>query len=224
MLSRNAPNVNVTEFMSDETTSSVGSNFTKLATELINDKHDEKKKRDIWENSSWKFISDLENDDVGNVGEKIIQIFMEKSGIASNIDGTQTKMIGGGVGDGTIKGKSVEIKTARLGSSCNSFQHELGEVPWLADYMLFLDISPDKMYVTIFPNFTEDFYKKSGSDSTVKCSPSFPTKSITWRKQKGAFKLDTSINIDESCNNSFTIDKNFEDVVRFKNFIDNIIK
>lgn len=58
--------------------------------------------------------------------------------------------------------------------------------------MLFIDISPDCIYITIFNNFTEEFYK-SGN----KCIPYFPTKSITWRKGSGAFKLDTTIKINE---------------------------
>ena len=44
--------------------------------------------------------------------------------------------------------------------------------------MIFLDITHGRMYITIFENFTEDFYKKSGTDNTIKCTPYFPTKSI----------------------------------------------
>jgi hypothetical protein len=55
-----------------------------------------------------------------------------------------------------------------------------------------MDISPDHYYMTIFKNFTEDHYK-----SGDKCTPYFPTKSITWRKKKGAFKLDTTVTINE---------------------------
>ena len=109
-----------------------GNSFTKLATILINNKHTQKQKRNIWDNSKWKNISELENDDVGGVGEEIINEFCRKAQIVSEIDGTKTKQVGGGIGDGTIKGETCEIKTARLGSSCNSFQHELGEVPWKA--------------------------------------------------------------------------------------------
>ena len=198
--------------------------FITLATDLINQKYEEKKKRDIWNESKWKNISKLENDDVGSVGEKIINSFCEKAKILSEIDGTKTKQLGGGIGDGKIKGQSCEIKTARLGSSGNSFQHELGENPWKAKYMVFLDIAPSKMYVTIFENFTEEFYKKSGLDSSVKCIPYFPTKSITWRKQKGAFKLDTSININEKNEYTFIIDHETYDYSKFKLFIDKIIK
>lgn len=198
--------------------------FTTLATNLINKKHTKKQKRDIWSNSEWNNISNLENDDVGRVGEEIIDAFCKKSQIDSDIDGTKTKQQRGGIGDGKIKGKTCEIKTARLGSSGNSFQHELGENPWNADYMIFLDIAPEKMYISLFQNFTEEFYKKSGVDSSNKCSPYFPTKSVTWRKQKGAFKLDTSININETNNNTFIIDNKTIDYSEFKSFIDNIIQ
>lgn len=198
--------------------------FTTSATDLINKKHTEKQKRDIWSDSEWKNINDLENDDVGSVGEQIIHDFCKKSQIDSDIDGSKTKQLGGGIGDGKIKGETCEIKTARLGSSGNSFQHELGEVPWKAKYMIFLDIAPKKMYITVFPNFTEEFYKKSGVDSSNKCSPYFPTKSVTWRKQKGAFKLDTSININEKNNYTFIIDSKTTDYSKFKSFIDKIIQ
>ena len=138
----------------------------------------------IWSNSNWINIKNLEKNDVGAVGEQIINHFCKKSQIESDLDGTKTRKPGGGVGDGTIKGKTCEIKTARQGSSGASFQHELGEVPWNAEYILFLDIAPAKIYLTVFPNFPKEFYKKSGKDSSIKCSPYFPTKSITWRKKK----------------------------------------
>tara|TARA_B100000035_G_scaffold311087_1_gene320024 strand:- start:250 stop:1011 length:762 start_codon:yes stop_codon:yes gene_type:complete len=198
--------------------------FITLATKLIKNKYLKKQKRNIWAYSKWKDISELENDDVGSVGEEIINEFCKKAQIVSEIDGSKTKQIGGGIGDGLIKGQTCEIKTARLGSLGISFQHELGEVPWKAKYMIFLDIAPEKMYITIFPNFTEEFYKKSGEDSSNKCSPYFPTKSITWRKKKGAFKLDTSIKINEKNKYTFIIDNKITDYSIFKSFVDNIIQ
>ena len=134
--------------------------LTNAATSIIDAIYDQKKKRNIWENSKWSHIAELENDDVGKAGERIIAEFCNRGNIPSEIDGIKTKELGGGVGDGVINGKTVEIKTARLGSNNSSFQHELGECP-LADYMIFLDIAPEKMYLTIFKNFTEEFYKES---------------------------------------------------------------
>ena len=197
--------------------------FIKLATYLINKKHEEKEKRNIWENSPFENISKLENDDVGNVGEQILNEICSKSQIDAYINGTTTKQSGGGIGDGKIKGYTAEVKTARQGSSSDSFQHELGEMPWLATFMIFIDITPDKIFVTIFKNYPEEFYKSSGRQSSIKCHPYFPTKSITWRKQLGAFKLDTTVKINEVCPNTFTIDEHTTDYSKFKTFVDNII-
>jgi hypothetical protein len=58
--------------------------------------------------------------------------------------------------------------------------------------MIFIDISPVCIYLTIFPNFNEETYKSKQK------LPYFPTKSITWRKEKGAFKLDTTVKINEA--------------------------
>jgi hypothetical protein len=37
-----------------------------------------------------------------------------------------------------------------------SFQHELGEHPWDAEFIAFVDISPTSVYLSLFPNFTEE--------------------------------------------------------------------
>lgn len=198
-------------------------NFINIACNIIQNTYEKKEKRNIWQNCKWKFIAELENDDVGKTGEKIIQMFCFYSNIESKIDGIETKKLCKS-GDGIINGKSVEIKTARLGSSGLSFQHELGEEPWKSEFMLFLDISPNKMYITIFPNFTEDFYKKSGNDNKIKCNPYFSSKSITWRKKKGSFKLDTSIKINENNKFTFIIKNNKENnFIKFNHFVNSII-
>ena len=105
-------------------------------------------------------------------------------------------------------------------STIASFQHELGEMPWNAEYMIFIDISPQQLYLTIFPNFTEDQYK-SGN----KCEPYFPTKSVTWRKGKGAFKFDTTVSINETnISRGFTIKiTETTNFVEIGQFIDNIV-
>ena len=198
--------------------------FTSIATAVIDKKHEEFKERNIWADSKFENIGCLEKDDVGNVGEKIIKAFCKKAKIPSDIDGTKTKKKGGGKGDGTIKGFTVEIKTAKLGSKNNSFQHELGHSPWKADYMLFLDISPKKMYITLFKNWSEEFYKKSGKDNKCKCYPCFPTRSICWRAGKGDFKLDSTVPINENSEYSFIIDNNGVTLYSdFKKYVDGII-
>lgn len=169
---------------------------------IIKEQKDKEIKKDIWANSIYKELPTLQSNNVGIVGETFIQTICKNQNIESSIDGAKTKKKGGGnKGDGLINKKSVEIKTAHLGSSGGSFQHELGEVPWKANYMLFLDIAPECIYLTIFKNFSEEHYKNQ-----KKCVPYFTTKSITWRKGKGAFKLDTSIHINnKNVNNKYCI-------------------
>jgi hypothetical protein len=159
---------------------------------IIQQQKEKEEKQDIWKNSPYKDLVKLQSNNVGNVGEELINDICKSSGIDADCNGSKTKQIGGGEGDGTIMGIPVEIKTAHQGSSSPSFQHELGEVPWKgAKYMIFVDIAPECIYLTIFKNFAEATYKSKEK------LPCFPTKTITWRKEKGAFKLDTSVKINE---------------------------
>jgi hypothetical protein len=195
----------------------------------ISKKLKEKVKRNIWENSEFKEINGLEIDDIGKIGEDFLQKLCSQSNIPANINGIKNKQVGGGYGDGTINGKTIEIKTARQGSGKSAnFQHELGEKPWKANFMCFIDISPESIYISVFPNFTENHYKKSGKSTRknpVKCDPVFPTKSITWRKKIGSFKLDTTVKINET-NNNYTfkiISGNTYKEEEFNSFINKII-
>jgi len=160
---------------------------------IIQEQKEKEDKRDIWVNSPYKDLVKLQSNNVGNVGEELINRICKMTGIEADCNGAKTKQIGGGEGDGVIMGIPVEIKTAHQGSLSPTFQHELGEVPWKGSkYMIFVDISPDCIYITIFANFTEQTYK---SKEKLTC---FPTKVITWRKEKGAFKLDTTVKINEA--------------------------
>jgi hypothetical protein len=164
-----------------------------LLVHLITIQRAKEETQDIWKDSPYKDLVKLQSNNAGNVGENLIQNICELTGIPANVDGSKTKQRGGGTGDGIVKEKSVEIKTAHQGCSSPNFQHELGEIPWNAEYMIFIDISPTCVYVTIYKNFIEEQYKCG-----KKCVPYFPTKSVTWRKGKGAFKLDTTVSINES--------------------------
>jgi len=163
-----------------------------MIIDIIKEQKQKEDKQDIWKDSPYKDLVKLQSNNVGNVGEILINNICKESGIDANCNGVKTKKIGGGNGDGHIMGIPVEIKTAHQGSSTPSFQHELGEVPWNGgNYMIFIDISPNCIYLTIFKNFEESIYKSN------KKLLSFPTKTVTWRKNKGAFKLDTTVNINE---------------------------
>jgi len=165
---------------------------TNTLLNIINQQKEKETRVDIWKNSIFKSLPNLQSNNIGNVGEIFLGRICETQQIESEIDGTKTKMVGGGAGDGTINGKTVEIKTAHRGGSNMSFQHELGEYPWHADYMAFIDVDPICVYMTIFPNFTEEQYK-----NCVRCEPYFPTRSFCWRKKSGAFKLDTTPKLNE---------------------------
>ena len=158
---------------------------------IINQQNNKENKSNIWKNSLYNTLPKLQSNNIGNVGEMYIEYICKNQNIISNINGTKTKKKGGRNGDGFIKNKSIEIKTAHKGYGRN-FQHELGEHPWNAEYMIFVDISPEYFYITIFPNFSKQQYK-----ACIKCGPYFPTRSFCWRKKSGAFKFDTTEKLNE---------------------------
>lgn len=171
----------------------ISENFHKMLIRIIQEQKAKEEIKDIWINSPYKDLVKLQNNNVGNVGEELIKNICKTSDIESDCNGVKTKKIGGGEGDGTIMGIPIEIKTAHQGSTSQSFQHELGEVPWKGPkYMIFVDIAPECIYLTIFKNFDEVTYK-----SRAKLPLPFTTKTITWRKRTGAFKLDTTVKINE---------------------------
>jgi hypothetical protein len=159
--------------------------------EIVEDQKQKESRQDIWKNSPYKDLVKLQSNNVGIVGEKFIHTICKINDIPALCDGSITKQVGGGKGDGTIMETCVEIKTACQGSKYPSFQHELGEVPWKgAKYMIFVDISPQCIYLTVFDNFDESTYKSNQRLELFQ-------KKITWRKKVGAFKLDTTIQINE---------------------------
>ena len=186
---------------------------------------DQKKKQYMngidWSNSKFKEINDLVANNVGNVGEIIINNICNNLNIECTIDGSKTKQIGGGNGDGKIKKKNTEVKTARLGNN-NTFQHELGEHPWNVEFMCFVDVTPENIYLTIIPNFSKEHYEKPSRTA----EPYF-NKSITRRKEKskensGAFKL--TINETDLKNSIHTIILNEKTPEEIKTFIISIIE
>jgi len=163
-----------------------------LFIDIIKEQVKKEAKNDIWQNSSYSQLPKLQSNNVGITGEVLLHRICKNTDILANCNGLVTKKIGGGEGDGHILGKTVEIKTAVQGSSSESFQHELAEHPWRAEFIIFVDVSHNCIYLTIFENFSEEIYK-----SRKKLPKYFPTKTITWRKGSGAFKLDTTISINE---------------------------
>lgn len=151
---------------------------------------DEKKKEYVvkWRYGIYKGIDGMKANTVGVTGERIVQLLCDRVGIAATIDGTKTRRRCGGCGDGTINGYTVEIKTARKGVS-GTYQHELGEHPWKADKLIFIDIDRDQCWLSIMSNFTKAYYLVHKRKAT----PYF-NKMITRRKEScpetsGAYRL-----------------------------------
>lgn len=194
-------NVKVEPEMNVKVEPEMSDSIHNMLIHIIEHQKQKEEKHDIWKDSPYKDLVKLQSNNVGNVGEELINMICKTSNIPASCDGSKTKKTGGGEGDGKIMDISVEIKTSHQGSIYPSFQHELGEVPWKGSiYMIFVDISPGCIYLTIFKNFDEETYKSK------KKLPCFPTKTITWRKEKGAFKLDTSVKINEqSIENGYAI-------------------
>lgn len=210
--------------MSDKVSATSGFGFTDMITGVVGGFKTKQDQRNIWSDSPYKDIAVLESDYVGKVGETMIQQMCDSAGVDAKINGLSTKERGGGEGDGTIKGKTVEIKTARQGAHSPSFQHELGEKPEKADFMCFLDISPTHMDMTLFQNYSREFYETSGNENVK--TEHFPTKSVTWRKGCGAFKLDTTVVINNNNvenGTAFRIDSSMS-LEKFKEYVDTIIQ
>lgn len=173
-----------------------------LLSNIIEEQRCKEEKNNLWTKSCYRDITKLQSNNVGIVGEKLIQDICSQCNITSHIDGSRMKTRGGGIGDGHIKNKACEVKTAHLGIS-GTFQHELGEHPWKSDYLVFVDITPESFFITILKNFTESHYKCKGS----KCAPHFPTKTITRRKEQGNFKFDTSVKLNRKSSATIEITK-----------------
>lgn len=188
-----APKPDSTESVVPAVAMAVASSPQSIFLAAIQRQKEKEAQQDIWADSPYRDLMKLTINNRGNVGEEFIDKVCCAAGIPANCDGSKTKKIGGGDGDGKINGMTVEVKTAYQGSGSPTFQHELGEIPWrIAKYMIFLDIAPKCMYLTIFQNYDEATYK-----SQQKLPYCFRTKSVCWRKGSGDFKLDTSVSINE---------------------------
>ena len=191
---------------------------------IILDVQKKKEQRYIWDNCDWEQIGNLTPSDVGLSGELFISALCNLSLIESDICGKKTKK-NKVSGDGTIKKRSCEIKTSRFSSGKNKqFSHELGPTPWDTDFMIFLDISPCMVFISIFPNFSEAFYRKSASLPSFKCEPVFSTTSFSHQKRKGSFSIALGIRSLERSKFTFKAHKDNMDFHAFKKFVDSIIK
>lgn len=151
-----------------------------LLNESINEVVEIQDSHDAWANSKYEFIDKLKADFSGKVGEVYLKKLCDNLSIESEDYGDVNSRDNGHY-DITINGKRVEVKTARLGKQ-GSFQHENLIVDKdVLDYFAFVDIEPNRFYLTVIKRET---FKLGEKHSVL-------NKTITVRKS-GATKLDFS--------------------------------
>jgi len=130
--------------------------------DLINETYVISREGSQWLGKRYEKINDLQNDYSGKIGERLLESACLQAGIPVFYNGD--KISTDGTYDIMIKGKKIEVKTARYGNSPNislrNFQHENLRSDEDCDYYVFVDIKPDSFYVTVIPKKGLDFTKK----------------------------------------------------------------
>ena len=117
----------------------------RIGDELHNRQNDSNE----WHGSVLESINELKPDYAGKVGEHLIQRLCMNGSIQCEY--SEDKNSKDGTYDAIVNNKKVEVKTARLGVN-GSFQHETLKTDGY-DHMLFIDITPNYYYLTMFPRF-----------------------------------------------------------------------
>lgn len=112
--------------------------------------HNRQNDSNEWHGSVLESINELKPDYAGKVGEHLIKRLCANGSIQCEY--SEDKNSKDGTYDAIVNNKKVEVKTARLGVN-GSFQHETLKTDGY-DYMLFIDITPNYYYLTIFPRFS----------------------------------------------------------------------
>lgn len=116
---------------------------------IANNILEKEKEKCIWKNSILELLNNLKIDSSGKVGELFIEYICNKYNIPNiYIQDINSK---DGTYDIIIKGKKIEIKTAKIGKN-KTFQHENLRISGY-DYLLFIDICPNYYYITIVEKF-----------------------------------------------------------------------
>ena len=188
---------------SDKTISELFENITNNAYE---------KYKTSWDKSPWKYFRKLPKEDK----LEIIKLFMERICCLSNIEITKHKSIF------YIHEKSFKMYISMSPNQYGVYKKQnyylLGKTPWKTDYLMFINISPKKIYMTILKNFTENYYRITSSTPNFVHNHDFPVRSIEWNNVTNDF----FILIEKSnINHTFVIDstKNICDIELFRQFM-----
>jgi len=167
----------------------------------------EQDKKDIWKQSYYKNINLCKNDYVGRIGEQFIEETCKLQNIPTIYN--KKKETGDGIYDIIIYCKKVQIKTAKRGTSNNTFQHECLSNN-SCDYHIFVDVSPHYFYISVIPKF----------DLREPCKI-FGKKATLRKKTNDVFKFDlTEKQLKKGISKNFTlkIDENVSSI-QIGNFI-----
>ena len=133
------------------------STATKLFAEIITEEKQKQVESSRWGNSIFEEIDELKNDYSGRAGEVWVHELCNHLGIDNQYNADEVNQEDGTY-DITIKIKTTEVKTARVGTKEDNWQHESLRDHG-CDFFWFNDVVPEGVYVTIIPaNF--DFTKK----------------------------------------------------------------
>lgn len=154
----------------------ITNNTISIFSKTIQEQKEKQQEASIWVNSTFEDADVLKNDYCGKVGELFAKQLCEQHNLEHVYDEDIVNQEDGTY-DITIKGKLVEIKTARVANTGNNWQHESLR-DYGCDYFMFIDISPDCIHLSIFsskfdfskkhPVFGRTPHKRKGSDGIYK--------------------------------------------------------
>ena len=124
-------------------------------TECIEEQWQKESKTSLWKTGTFAKWNDLKPNNSGNVGEHALHKFCTICKIPNRYEWTKNKKSWKDTNHKTydmiINSKTVEIKTARIGTN-GGFQHESLRNNG-SDYYAFIDALPNYVYLTIIPTF-----------------------------------------------------------------------
>ena len=142
------------------------------------------KKVSVWDGSPLEGIRKMSADAIGFEGEALLFNLCKKYGIDVEWDGNKNISKKGSSDksyDMLICGRTVEVKTARMGESF-AFQHESLRNENSPDFWVFIDISPHDTYFTVIDSY-----------NLTSKHPILERTAHSRKKTNDVYKLDTSV-------------------------------
>ena len=140
-------------------------------------------KKSVWDGSPLQDIRKLSADAIGFEGEALLVNLCKKYGVDVEWDGNKNVSKKGDdrAYDMLVRGRTVEVKTARMGES-GAFQHECLRNQNSPEFWIFIDISPHDTYFTVIDSY-----------NLTSKHPILERTAHSRKKTNDVFKLDTSV-------------------------------